>query len=291
MPKRLFAIVVIHLLIIGPANISNASAAADDAAANSEWRQPDPENTVYLDTPEGRIVIELNTRFAPATVKQFKRLIREGFYDGLRFYRVIDGFVAQGGDGSDLDQELTQPTLPAEFEHTTNGLNFVSAQKGDLFADETGFIDGFPAALDTETKTSWLTHCPGTVAMARNNEPDSGSTDFYIVIGQAPRYLDRNLTVFGRVIHGMDIAQKINRGPSNANGIIENSDAQTSMLKAKVAADLPAEQRLNIKVMSTNHQSFTELMDSRRNRTHEFFHHRPPAVLDVCQVPIPVEIN
>ncbi len=281
-PISLFAIFVAILF---------STTVHSDVDKASEWRQPAAENTVYLDTPEGRIVIELNPVFAPKTVTQFKRLVREKFYHGLHFYRVIDGFVAQGGDGSDLDRELTQPTLPAEFERSAAELNFVSAQANDLFAPETGFISGFPAARDAENNTAWLTHCPGVVAMARDNTPESGSTDFYIVIGQAPRYLDRNLTVFGRVINGMDIVQQINRGSSDANGIIENEHDQTPMVQAKIAADLPVEQRLAISVTNTNHSAFAELLNNRRHRSHEFFHHRPPAVLDVCQVPIAVKVD
>lgn len=271
-----------------------AFAADTEQSPAPEWRTPEAENTVYLDTPDGRIIIELNPTFAPKTVAQFKRLVREKFYDGLRFYRVIDGFVAQGGDGSDVDVdvegELTQPALPAEFERRYNdGLPFVSAQKNDLFAAETGFVNGFPAARDTDGQNIWLTHCPGTMAMARGNEPDSGSTDFYIVIGQAPRYLDRNLTIFGRVISGMDIVQRIKRGPTDANGIIENKFKQTPLLKAILAADVPEAQREYIQVMDTNHNEFSELLNNRRHRTHEFFHFTPPAVLDVCQVPIPTQ--
>lgn len=257
---------------------------------SSQWREPAVDNLIYLDTADGRLVIELNPTFAPKTSAQFKRLVREKFYHGLHFYRVIDGFVAQGGDGSDLDRELSQPTLPAEFERAySDDLSFVSTQKNDLFAAETGFIDGFAAARDETGKTIWLTHCPGTIAMARDNTPDSGSSDFYIVIGQAPRYLDRNLTIFGRVITGMDVVQQIKRGPSDENGIIAETANQTKITKATLASDLREGKRQPIKVMDTNHSAFSELLDSRRHRTHEFFHHKPPAVLDVCQVPVPTQ--
>lgn len=257
---------------------------------NPQWRQPAIMDMVYLDTTDGRVIIELNPTFAPQTVAQFKRLVKNKFYDGLYFYRVIDGFVAQGGDGSDLDRELSQATLPAEFEREySDELMFVSVQKHDLFAAETGFIDGFASARDKTGKTVWLTHCPGVIAMARDNTPDSGSADFYIVIGQSPRYLDRNLTIFGRVLAGMDIVQRIKRGPSDENGIIADTKNQTQIIKANLASDLPAEQLQPIKVMNTNHSAFNELLSNRRNRTHEFFHHKPPAVLDVCQVPVPTQ--
>ncbi len=272
--------------------LCSAALTAQENNSNAQWRQPAAENLVYLDTTDGRVIIELNPSFAPQTVAQFKRLVKDKFYDGLRFYRVIDGFVAQGGDGSDLDRELSQSTLPAEFEREySDELRFISVQKHDLFAAETGFIDGFASARDKTGKTVWLTHCPGVIAMARDNNPDSGSTDFYIVIGQAPRYLDRNLTIFGRVLTGMDIVQQIKRGSSDENGIIANSENQTQIVKAILASDLSKDQFQPIKVMNTNHSAFSELLDNRRHRTHEFFHHKPPAVLDICQVPVPTQLG
>ena len=78
-------------------------------ADEQDWRPTSPENTAVLALDAGTVVIELNTEFAPATVAQFKRLVRKGFYDGLDFYRVIDGFVAQGGDGSDIGKQSDEP--------------------------------------------------------------------------------------------------------------------------------------------------------------------------------------
>lgn len=274
------------LLILLCANCGLLVAA--EKTAILQWRNLDAETTVYLDLPDGRVVIELNPSFAPKHVAQFKALVRKGFYDGLSFYRVIDGFVAQGGDESDIQDEGSQQLLlPAEFERAwSDELNFVSAQKPDLFAAETGFVDGFPAARDATSSRVWLTHCPGVVAMARNNSADSGATDFYIVIGQAPRYLDRNLSIFGRVVAGMEHVQSIKRGPSNENGIIKEQADRTRMVKLQIAADLPVEQRLPIQLINTNSAEFQQTLDSRRKREHEFFHHQPPAVLDVCQVPL-----
>jgi peptidylprolyl isomerase len=268
--------------------LSGSFTCVAQTSADGQWRDLDPANTVYLDLPDGRVVIELNPDFAPKHVEQFKQLVRKGFYDGLSFYRVIDGFVAQGGDESDIQEEGSeQRNLPAEFERAwSDDLKFVSAQKPDLFAPETGFIEGFPAARDSTSGRVWLTHCPGVVAMVRNNEPGSGATDFYIVIGQAPRYLDRNLSVFGRVVSGMDKVQRINRGPTDKNGIIEDQAQRSRMLKLEVAADLPGEKRLPIQIIDTNSSEFQQTLDSRRKREHEFFHHTPPAVLDVCQVPL-----
>ena len=266
------------LLLLGA-----ATAAADELV----WREVDPENLVFMDLHEGRVAIELNPRFAPRTVRQFRTLVRERFYDGLPFYRVIDGFVAQGGDGSDLGEYSDVPLIPAEFEIGFDAdLPFIAAQEKDLFADVTGFIDGFAVARDRAAESVWLTHCPGVVAMARNEGPATSRTDFYIVIGQAPRYLDRNMNVFGRVIDGMDVVQRIRRGPAGENGIIRDDAASSRIVRMTLAADVPEEERLNALVVDTGHAAFREMLEQRRDRRAKFFFRKPPEVLDVCQVPM-----
>ena len=266
------------LLLLGA-----ATAAADELV----WREVDPENLVFMDLHEGRVAIELNPRFAPRTVRQFRTLVRERFYDGLPFYRVIDGFVAQGGDGSDLGEYSDVPLIPAEFEIGFDAdLPFIAAQEKDLFADVTGFIDGFAVARDRAAESVWLTHCPGIVAMARNEGPATSRTDFYIVIGQAPRYLDRNMNVFGRVIDGMDVVQRIRRGPAGENGIIRDDAASSRIVRMTLAADVPEEERLNALVVDTGHTAFREMLEQRRDRRAKFFFRKPPEVLDVCQVPM-----
>jgi len=246
-----------------------ASAASASVSAKDEliWNPLNPDNTVYLQLQEGTVVIELNPAFAPKTVKQFKALLEEQFYRGLSFYRVIDGFVAQGGDESDIGTANDTPALKAEFEinwplkpedkeaaKNWQPMSWTLVQKDDMFAPYTGFIDGFAAARDEKKAgKAWLAHCPGTVAMARKTDPDTGSTDFYIVIGQAPRYLDRNLTIFGRVVWG--------------------------------------DKRLNIYVADTNSRGFKQSLQERRNRKDKFFHHNPPKILDICQVPVPARLE
>lgn len=253
------------------------------------WRQVDQQNLVFMELGEGQVVFELNPAFAPKTVAQFRKLVADDFYRGLSFYRVIDGFVAQGGDESDVDQPNDLPALPPEFERkftqeSDEELPWTSVQKNDLFAAETGFIDGFAAARERDQV--WLTHCPGVLAMARGEAADSGSTDFYIVIGQAPRYLDRNLTIFGRVIDGMNVVQKINRGRTRDNGIISNDLQRSRISSMKLAAHMGEGEGAEFYVMDTGGEAFEDLLDARRNRQADFFHHKPPQVLDVCQVPV-----
>ena len=251
------------------------------------YRVLDPADTVYLDLPDGRIVVELETRFAPQHVAQFKALVRKGFYDSQPFYRVIEGFVAQAGDGSDLEGEFVNPLLKAEFERPwADTWPYQKVEAPDFFAPETGFSQGFAVGRERSSGASWLVHCPGVIAMARNNGADTASTDFYIVIGQAPRYLDRNLTIFGRVVVGMDVVQRIRRGPGDADGVIPEEGTRTQIVRAVVAGDLPKAQQLVVEVTDTESEAFGETLEARRHRTHEFFHRTPPPKLDVCQVPV-----
>ena len=122
--------------------------------------------------------------------------------------------------------------------------------------------------------------------MARNDGPDSSRTDFYFVIGQAPRYLDRNMNIFARVIHGMDVVQKIRRGPVNENGIIQDETASSRIRSMRLASEIPKEERLSAFVIDTNSKGFEKTLKNRRNRKQAFFHIKPPKVLDVCQVPM-----
>lgn len=257
------------------------------AANELTWRQTDTDNTVFMELTEGLVIIELNPAFAPKTVRQFKQLVADRFYDGLSFYRVIDGFVAQGGDGSDLGKLSEIPLIDAEFEIEWNSeLPWTAVQSPDMFAPETGLSNGFAVARNPSKNTAWLTHCPGTIAMARNDDPDSSRTDFYIVIGQAPRYLDRNLNVFGRVVYGLDVVQRIYRGPALNNGIVEDETAATRISRLRMLKDVPDEEKYRTFVVDTGSEAFVELLDDRRNRKQKFFHNKPPRVLDVCQVPI-----
>jgi peptidylprolyl isomerase len=256
-------------------------------AVDPTWREVDPDNLVFMELYEGQIVLELNPAFAPETVARFRERVGSDFYRGLSFYRVIDGFVAQGGDGSDLGELSEVPLIKAEFERDVSpDLPFTPAQKPDLFAPETGFVDGFATGRDPAAGKAWLTHCPGTLAMARNDDPDSSRTDFYIVIGQAPRYLDRNMNIFGRVIHGMEAVQKIQRGAAANNGIIRDETRASRIRSMRLGSDIPKSERLSAFVMDTDSPGFEQVLRDRRERRQRFFHQKPPQVLDVCQVPM-----
>lgn len=146
----------------------------------------DPENTLYMDLKYGRVVIEMFPDIAPKTVARIKTLTREGFYDGTPFHRVIEGFMAQGGDptgtgtgGSSL------PNLPAEF---TTKRHFVR----------------------------------GTCGMARTSDPNSANSQFFIMFAPAP-HLDGQYTIWGQVVEGMQYVDELKRG-TGPNGMVQNPD-------------------------------------------------------------------
>lgn len=254
-----------------------------------EWRPLAPEETLYLELEEGRVVIELAPDFAPGHTDRIKSLARAGFYDGLEFYRVIEGFVAQAGDREGArDPGVSGRTIKAEFERRdqSEGLTFSALGAQDGYAPEVGWVKGFPAARDPAAGRVWPVHCPGAVAMARGNEPDSGGTEFYVVLGHAPRYLDRNLSVFGFVRDGQEVLQRLPRGVAGS-GMIADGDEAGKILRMRVAADLPEAERSALEVLRSESASFTALVASRRNRPEEFFVYRPDHI-DVCGVPVPV---
>ncbi len=261
------------------------------ATTSDDWQDADPENTLYIDIPQGRIVVLLTPDLAQAHVTQVKKLAREGYYDGLHFYRVIEGFVAQGGDESGQKEIITaEQTMKAEFdEPIPEGLAFTKLGNEDGYADKVGYINGFPAGVDKDDGKVWLAHCSGAFAFGRNNQRDSASTEFYITL-QPQRYLDRNLTVFGRVIWGMEHVQSITRGAAGNGGVISDKERWTPISSISVAADWPEEQRLALEWMDTNTELFKELLGARRNRPEDFFYYRPDH-LDLCQMPLPVRLK
>jgi peptidylprolyl isomerase len=261
------------------------------AAQADEWRDVEPENLVVMDTNYGRVLIELAPEFAPKHAERFRALVRAKFYDNKSFYRVIDGFVAQGGVGEGDDKKFPEwPPLTAEFDQKITGSTpFTPLGSPDLFAKEVGHIDGFPVGRDWDEGRMWILHCPGTVAMARDTDPNTGGTEFYIPIGHAPRRLDRNLTAFGRVLEGMQYIQKLNRGdPKVDSGVIKDEAKRDPILRVQLAADMPRAQRPRIQVMDTTSKEFEAFKAQRRNPAPDFYK-RVAKNLDICAFNAPVQ--
>jgi peptidylprolyl isomerase len=241
---------------------------------------------VLLTLPHGKVVIELAPQFSPKHVEQFSGLVNKSFYDGAKFYRVIDGFVAQAGPKEDSEKDKSVPLLTIEGQFSTEKNSpFTQVQTKDLFASKTAFKDGFALASDNDT-SAWLTHCPGTLAMARSNESNSASSHFYFVIGQAPRYLDKIMTIFGRVVYGMEHIQAIKRTSVIEGEYAVDSREHTAIVNMALMENVPVKNRIIIEVENTESIEFAERLVKRRARENAFFYKKPPPVLDVCQVPI-----
>jgi len=264
------------------------AAFGDDEQVQIPWRMIAPENLLIIDTDYGRTVIELSPEFAPNHVQRIRDLAKQEFYDGLTFYRVIDGFVAQGGRGEGKDARALPDgfdTLTIENDRAREGLEFVTVVSPDLYAKQSGHVNGFAAASNPETGRTWLQHCPGSMAMARDNDPDSGDAEFYIVLGPGTRYLDRNLTVFGRVIDGMEFIQKLNRGVRSIDsGVITDIARRDVIRKFTIAADMPLDSRPVYEVMPTPSDEFDIFKVSKRIRNEQFFYRQPPKVIEACTV-------
>jgi peptidylprolyl isomerase len=255
-----------------------------NATALEEWRTPEVDNLVYLQLENDVAIIELAPFMAPKHVAQFKALVREGFYDGLDFYRVIDGFVAQGGDLSEQKKSTHKAQLAAEFTRQLDAdSSFFLVQSTDFIAAQTGFLNGFSAGRDLESKQEWLLHCPGVVAMARDIDANSATTDFYITIGQSPRHLDQNMSVFGRIIYGMPGIQALLRANiNNPSGVIEDKTKRSLIVSARLASDIPLEQRIKIQIQNERSQAVTSRLASARLLDNEFFHFKGNGNLDIC---------
>jgi peptidylprolyl isomerase len=157
----------------------------------------------------------------------------------------------------------------------------------DTYAPEVGFTNGFPAAREPRTHLAWLVHCYGMVGAGRDNDVDSGGgTELYVVIGQAPRQLDRNVTLVGRVVAGMELLSTMKRG-TGALGFYEKPAERTAIRSLTLAADVPEAQRSKLEVMRTDTQTFTDLIETRRNRRDEWYK-VPAGHIDVCSVPLVV---
>ena len=262
-------------------------------ALASDWRDVDPDNLVVMDTVHGRVLLELSPAFAPRHAARFRDLVRAKFYDGKSFYRVIDGFVAQGGIGEGDDMKLPEwPALKAEFDRNTGiDVEFVPLGSPDLFADRVGHVDGFPVGQSAKPKRMWLLHCPGALAMARDNDPDTGATEFYIPVGHAPRRLDRNLTVFGRVLDGMASLQKLNRGdPKVESGVIQDPAKRDGIVRVQIAADILEADRPRVQVMDVTSKAFADFKALRKNPAPDFYKRVAPN-LDICGFNAPVRFN
>jgi peptidylprolyl isomerase len=259
------------------------------ASSPADWRPVDPRNTLYVELPAGRVVIELAPGFAPLHVAAIEKLARARYFDGLSIIRVQDNYVVQWGDP---DNRHPLPagigkTAPEFDSPLPSALPFSRLADGDVYAPEVGFSDGFPVARAPALHRTWLAHCYAMVGVGRDIDVESGSgAELYVVIGQAPRHLDRNVALVGRVVKGMELLSSLPRGSGDL-GFYTKTESPTPIKSIRIAADLPESQRSNLGVMRTGSAAFAALIESRRNRPEDFFKVQAGHI-DLCNVPIPV---
>ena len=253
---------------------------SDPVAA--DWKPiPDDEVMVITLTGNRTVVIRLAARFAPAHVGNIRTLARIHWWDGSSIYRVQDNYVVQWGDATEkkpLPAGMA-PSPAAEFDIGT----FDTAQKlaqHDAYSAASGVTaDGWPIA--TNGAAAWLTHCYGSVGVARNTLPDTGSgSELFTAIGPARR-LDRNYTVVGRIIEGMEYLSALPRSDAPL-GFYASEGERTPIVAVRLASDMPAAGRPKFEYRSTDNPRFAALIGLRTN---------PQGLtslggIDVCDVPL-----
>jgi peptidylprolyl isomerase len=273
---------------------AQAQTAAEVLAASpaEDWRGLDLESTLVMTLGSGRqVIIEMNPTFAPNTIANIRTLARANFWDGLSINRVQDNYVTQWGDGNAETPEARSlgaaaRTIAPEFVRPRDrAVPFTRLRDGDVYAREVGFSNGFPVARNA--RQMWMTHCNGMIGVGRDTAPDSGSgAELYAVIGHAPRHLDRNITLVGRVITGMDALSALPRG-TGALGFYETPEERVTIRSVRIAADLPdGGPAGRLQVLRTDSATFTQYVETRRNRRDDWFF-EPAGRIEICNVWLP----
>lgn len=254
----------------------------------SDWRPLDPNNTIYMELPAGRVIIELAPHYAPNHTANIRALARANYYDGGAILRAQDNYVVQWGRPDEDPKPLGQgaDSVQGEIAQPRARVPFTPLADADTYASEVGFSDGFPAARNRDE--AWLTHCYGIVGSARGDGLNSGNGgQLYVVLGQAPRHLDRNITLVGRVVQGMELLSVMPRG-TEALGFYATAAERAPIRSTRVAADVPAAQRTNLETLRTDSATWARVVDSRRTRRESFFANSPTGRINVCNLTAPV---
>jgi peptidylprolyl isomerase len=261
-----------------------APAAQGSGPGPGDWRTPDPENVLVIDTTKGRIIVELEPRMAPAHVERVRTLTRQGFYNGRTFFRVIDGFMDQTGDPTETGSGgSTLPDLEPEFSQR-RGADFPMAVIDHPLGKDAGFVGSLPVisepgagmALMADGRVPvWGSYCPGVLGMARAQAENTGNSQFFIMRATYPS-LNRRYTAFGRVLSGMNAVTSIKVGEP----VAEPRDAMTQV---RVLADIPAAERPQVRVVDTASRWFAARAAQEAERAGAGF--------NICDLEVPVDIR
>ncbi len=280
---------IVLLLLMSP-----FACALDNVSDSQDWRAPSPDDVLYMQLPSGVVVIELADIFAPKSAKNIRTLVKERYFDGLSIIRSHDNYVAQWGDPADEaagDEAKSigsaTATVDPEFFRNKSGLNITPIDSRDAYADEVGFVDGFPMASDG--KRAWLTHCYGMVGIGRGMELNSGNgSSLYAVTGHAPRHLDRNITLVGRVLYGIENLTALPRG-TGPLGFYESADQYVPVESIRLGSDVDESERISLEVMRTDSASFADYVQGRTHRKGDWFVD-PVGRIGLCNLHPPVRV-
>ncbi|CAN7183230.1 peptidylprolyl isomerase [Phenylobacterium sp. LjRoot225] len=254
------------------------------APGPADWRTPDPNDVLVIDTNKGRILVELVPEAAPQFAARARQLAHEQFYDGQTFFRVIEDFMDQTGDPQNNGMGgSTQPDVPAEFTFR-RGADTPFVPGYVQSAAEVGFIKSLPvvsqsmmlAPMTRDGKVqAWPLYCAGVAGAARSGEPNSANSQFFLMRAKYPK-LEKQYTAFGRVIAGQDVVLAIKTGEPVA-------DPQDRMERVRLLADLPPGDRPNVRVIDPAGPWFKA--ELARVRAQE------GAAFSACDVKIPSEVK
>ncbi len=261
------------------------------AAPDTAWQQVSPDDLLVMTLGTGQVVVmQLAAEFAPVHVANIRALARAGWWNGTSIVRVQDDYVVQWARMP--EKQPLPPGIvahpPAEYDRPAAGLALRPLGYPDAYAPQAGFALGWPVASDG-TRT-WLTHCYGMVGVGRDLPPDTGTgEELYAVDGQAPRQLDRNIALVGRVVAGMETLSALPRGTA-ALGFYADPSQRVPIRSVRVASDLPVQERPHVDVMSLDAPAFAASLDARASRRDPFFV-RPSGAIDLCNAPVPVRTS
>ena len=286
-------------------------------APAEEWMAIAPEDLLVMtlahdaEGNERKVIIQLvPAPYSEAWTANIRTFARSGWYDGISVNRVQDNYVVQWGDPNYDNPEASGAPkgLPAGLIETSEA-SYVDVHRAaaadsdaivlwhpkpdivDIYADSATFDRGWPIGLEvsdgTKVITRWPVHCYGMVGVGRNYSPDAGTgAELYTVIGHAPRHLDRNIALVGRIVEGIEHLSSLPRG-KGALGFYEDAGRRTPILSIRVASDLPESERPRFEYLDTRSGTFARYANSRANRRDPFFI-VPAGGADICNIPVPV---
>ena len=257
-------------------------------APKADWREIAADDLLIFELQAGKkVVMQLAPDFAPVHVANIRALAKGGWWDGAKIYRVQDNYVVQWGQ-NESDRPFPAGVVakpPAEYARPVAGLAVTPLGSPDAYASRAGFVGGWPVAFHDQEGLANLAHCYAMVGVGRDMSPDTGTGgELYAVIGHAPRHLDRNIAVVGRIVQGLEHMSSLPRG-TEALGFYKERSSDVPIVSARLASDLPAADRPRFEYLTG--ASFDAYLHARKNRQDDFFI-RPAGGADLCNINVPV---